>query len=81
MLGLTLTDDLGHRHHGTRQILLSNGGNLWVMGKDREETGSIGGVNIWKGFFGGGDKKGPRGIGIRDPMQMTEGLGKQQSER
>lgn len=34
-------------------MLLSNGGNLWVMGKDGEETGSLGGVNIWKGFFGG----------------------------
>lgn len=59
-------------------MLLSNGGNLWGMGKDGEETGSLGGVNIWKGFFffcGGGYKWGPRGIGIRDTMQMTEGLG------
>lgn len=62
-------------------MLLSNGGNLWVMGKDGKETGSLGGVNIWKGFLGGGvDKRGPRGIGIKDPMRMTEGLGKQ-SER
>lgn len=30
---------------------------------------------------GGGLKREPRGIGIRDPMQMTEGLGKQQSKR
>lgn len=48
-------------------MLLSNGGNLWGMGKDGEETGSLGGVNIWKGFFfffaGEGISGGPEELG------------------
>lgn len=62
-------------------MLLSNGGNLWGTGKDGEETGSLGGV--WKFFFsrGQGIRGSPEELGVGESCAMTEGLGRQQSER